>query len=172
MVKMYTTYQIDDYQWVIKCVQHLYQVHITTQSPQRREYFHQFSLSIEMLFKAIFILYAMSTFQFILFPLFVYVTRNELVLPLPMYIWRINEETTSGYIILTIMHIFLMVLCFVGLLAFDYILSVVIISSLMFAKLICWEMTEIDIDLQESATKWRISGRLRNILEMHRELFE
>lgn len=84
----------------------------------------------------------------------------------------VDENTTTGMTILICVQSLLAVGGVVGLLAFDYFVSVAIISSLMFAKLIKLEMDEIHIDLQEIDTKWRVNGRLRNILQMHQEMFQ
>lgn len=59
-----------------------------------------------------------------------------------------------------------------GFLAFDYYTSVLIISQLIFAKLIGLEIQEIDTDLQTRNSISRVNGRLRNILQMHQEVFE
>lgn len=161
-----------DFRWLARFLEHLYKAHITTKSPVRLKYFEKFARITEIFFQCLFILYISSVILFLVYPFFMFVTQNELIPLFPLYIPGIDEKTTSGYIILTMSHLYLLILCVMGLLSYDYFNSVVMISSLIFAKLIGWEMDEIHVDLQENATKWRVHGRLRNILQMHQEMFE
>lgn len=52
----------------------------------------------------------------------------------------------------------------------DYICSVSIISSLIFAELISLDMQQINMDLQENEAPLIIIARFRNIIQMHKEL--
>lgn len=63
-----------------------------------------------------------------------------------------------------------MIVFVIGILAADYICSVLIISSLIFAELISLDMQQINMDLQENEAPLIIIARFRNIIQMHKEL--
>lgn len=70
----------DDIQWIIETIQNLYRVHIKSKSPDRIEYFNKFALFTEILFLAMIIMYATVVVAFLLFPVFIYATTNEIIL--------------------------------------------------------------------------------------------
>ncbi|RYZ89169.1 MAG: hypothetical protein EOO68_25725 [Moraxellaceae bacterium] len=73
---------------------------------------------------------------------------------------------------MTILQAFIIITAVVGLLAADYFYAVAIISSLIFEKTMSWEMDQINIDVLEKNAKLLVSGRVRNMLQMHQENLE
>lgn len=84
----------------------------------------------------------------------------------------VDENTTFGFVILTTYHIFLISVASVGVAATDFFLALIIVSSLIFAKLLSLEMQQIHADLEEKDTMLAIKCRFRNILRMHKEMSE
>lgn len=55
LIKLYNVYaNTNKMKYVMRFLQHIYKVHITTKSPARREYFRKFALFIEILFKGMY----------------------------------------------------------------------------------------------------------------------
>lgn len=170
---MYHIRYTDDFNWIIRKIQNLYKVHITTKSPDRIAYFRNFALFTEVLFKLMIIAYSTCILAFFSIPIFVYLTTSELVPVLPLYLPIVDESTTVGYTILTIYHISCAILATIGFTAIDYFMAIVITSSLIFAKLISSDLQEMNIDLLENdAGLMAAKARFRNVLLMHQEMGE
>lgn len=105
-----------------------------------------------------------------MYPVFVYFTQNKIVPIIPLYVPIINEKTTVGFVILTIYHILLIFLASVA--ATDFFLALVIVSSIIFAKLISLELQQIHADFNENDTTLARKCRFRNILRMLKEMCE
>lgn len=158
--------------YVMRFLQQLYKVHITTKSHARKEYFERFSLFTEYFFKILMIPYYSADFLFFVYPIYVYYTQNELIPLIPLYVLGLDENTETGYIVLVFFQFHLIVMFVVGLFLADYFFAILIISSLIFEKRMSWEMEKINTDLQEKDTKLFVSGRLRNMLQIHQEAME
>lgn len=72
---------------------------------------------------------------------------------------------TNGY------QIVLLFLATVGVLACDSFMAIIIVSTLIFARLIKFDMDEMEEDLQKKDTILAVRCRFRNILLMHKEAF-
>lgn len=95
-MKASTLLQFKNLQWVTQFLLHIYKVHITTQSIERKKYFQQFSQFTELLFKALILMYAGSTCMFFVFPIYVYFSKKELIPMLPLFAPGLDEKTTIG----------------------------------------------------------------------------
>lgn len=169
---MYNIQYVDNIQWVIYFIRDIYKEHITTESVERAEYFRKFALFTEYFFKFLVLMYFSLIFVVLTYPGFMYFTQHELVPIMPLYIPGIDENTIIGYIIITIYHLTMITLASVGIAATDFFLAIVIISSLIFAKLIWLEMQQIHTDLDEKSSELSLKVHFRNILRMHKEMCE
>lgn len=172
LAKLQSLHLVEDIQWVLSSIRALYEVHITTESSERLQYFRTFARVTEYIFMFIAFFYVSTVMSILCMPIFVYFTQHEVTPIMPLYIPGIDEKTTIGYIILAIYHLHLNFLSLVGVFATDYFLIVVIVSSLIFAKLITLEIQQIHCELDEKCSTRTIRIRFRNILLMHRELDE
>lgn len=156
-----------DFCWTANFIRNMYKIHITTESPERVEYFKKCTLYTEYLFKGMTILYILSSFSFFIYPLYMYFFENEIVPILPIYLPGIDENTRNGFIILTTFQgsAFFMVLF--GLLGF--IIVIFVSSPLIFAKIIWFEVQQIHCDLKEDEPPIVIKYRFRNILLLHQQ---
>lgn len=110
----------DDIKFLAHFLQDLYKVHITTKSPERKEYFRKFALFYEILFMVLTILYISAVFIFIPFPIYEYYTHNKLVGIIPLYFPGIDEQTMVGYMILILFQALIMAFGVAGFLSCDY----------------------------------------------------
>lgn len=170
LVKLYHIRYVEDFQWLINFIQNLYKIHIKTKSKERLEYFQMFSVNTEILFKMILILYVLSTFTFLPYPIYMYLFKNEIVTMLPLHMPGVDETTFAGYISLSAYHFVSLFLATLGVCACDFFVAIMIVSTLIFAKIITLEMSHIDGDLEEKDSTSIVRGRFRNILLMHQEM--
>lgn len=171
LVKLFHIRYIDDLQGTIRSIQNLYKIHSKTKSIERIEYFEKFAFVTEVLFKGMTIVYISSTFTFYFYPVYMYLYENEIVPIIPLYLPAIDENQFTGYVILCVIHVTVLNLATFGVLACDFFIAIIIISTLIFAKLISLDFEQIDMDLMKNASPLRITGRFRNILLMHQEMF-
>lgn len=99
-----------------------------------------------------------------------YFFEHEVVPIIPVFVPFIDETQLTGYIILGVFHITLLVLGILGVLACDFFMAIIIISTLIFAKLTSMELEQIDIDQQIEDPEISIRGRFKNVLLMHQEM--
>lgn len=164
--------KVEDMNQVMLSLQDLYKTHITTESPERREYFRKFAFFLEILFKALVVVYISISVMFFLYPIFGYVIQNELVTFFPLYFPFVDEKSIPGYTFLIVLQGLTIILAVIGFFAFDYSLTVAIISTMIFGKLISTDLKQMDRDLQENDAALTARSRFRNVLLMHKEVFE
>lgn len=163
------TYE-DDLKWIIHFVSSLYKDNMKAKSPERIKFFDNFALATEILFKAMFAIYALSVFPFFAYPVYMYCFKNELVPILQLHFPFVDHSTPAGYIFLTIQQILAFFCCVVGLLAVDFFMTIIMMSTLIFAKLIAFEMEQICVDLQVRNSVRIVKVRFKNLILMHQEL--
>lgn len=170
MIKIYHIRYVDDLQWIIRFVQRLYKIHSTIKTKKRIEYFNNFAFATEMIFKVMSTLYLLSVFTFFPYPLYMYYFENEVVTMIPIYMPFVDEKTFTGYIIVSGYQITIFVIATLGVLACDSFMAIIIVSTLIFAKLIKFDMEQINDDLLEKDSTITVKARFRNILLMHQEM--
>lgn len=170
---MYNFRYAEDFKWVISFIQNLYQIHIKNESRERTIYLHNFAIFTEMLFKIMFVSFFLTCFTFILYPIYMYLIKRELVPIFPLYIPGINETTNTGFIVITIYHFMVLIGVGIGFSSFEILMAIIIINSLIFAKLISIELNHMNTDLnQGNSGMFYANWRLRNIIFMHLEMYE
>lgn len=77
----------------------------------------------------------LAVVMFFCTPVYVYFTENQLVPLIPQYV-PIDARTAVGYVILMAYHLIEFTLGMAGFIAFEFLLEIIIISSLMLGKLV------------------------------------
>lgn len=172
MVKIYHIRYADEMQWSFRSIQNFFEIHSKTKSPERVEYFSKFALVIEILFKVMTIVYTLTVFMFFPYPIYTYFYKNEVVPILPVILPFIDYSTPVGYIFLSVFQTLTSLFCTLGYLAFDYFVTVITLSSLIFAKLISLEIEQMCAELELKKSEMTTIGRFRNVLLMHKEMLE
>lgn len=171
--KMYNAKHAEDFHVTIHLIQDLYRINAKTESPDLAKYFEKFAVFTEVLFKLIMISFSSCSVTFLLYPFYIYFLKGELMPLMPLYLPGIDETTIIGYIILNCYLFLCAMFSIIGLGALEFLLAIIIISSLIFAKLISRELQQINIDLQEDDSTMLVAkGRFKNILLMHQEMGE
>lgn len=155
--------------------QHLYRIHVKTKIPDRIEYFNKFSLFTEILFKLMAFIYASGTSTLFLYPLYMYFVMGELVPSVACYLPFVNEKTISGYTITMIYQITCFICALIGFSAHEFFISITMINSLMFSKLIGADLEQLNLHLDDDKSivnTLRRFGYFRNILMMYQDMDE
>ena len=173
MLKLYTFRYVDEYEWLINSVRDLFKLHNKSESRDRLEIFRKFSLFTEILFKFTIGLYIIGALVLFVFTFHVYLTTGEMIPIVPIFIPGIDATTSLGYTIHTIFHIVLIAFVVFGFASIDFLIAILITSSLIFSKLIAIDLKQINTDLSgKNAKMINAIGRFRNVLLMHREMGE
>lgn len=172
IVKLYHIRYVEDLQWIIRFIQNLYEIHTKTKSPERKEYFNNFAMATELLFKVITTLYILSVFTFFPYPIYMYLFKHEVVTIIPLYLPLVDDKTFIGYVFLCSFQVLMFFWATLGVLACDFFMAIIIISTLIFSKLISLDLQQLEIDFQIDNSDITVKGRFRNILLMHQEMIK
>lgn len=163
----------EDFYWIISLIQDLYKINTKTNSIERVAYFQKFALFTEMLFKAMISSFAISCFIFLLYPIYIYMFTGQLIPIAPLYLPGVDVNSIIGYTITSCYHIALFVVAIIGFSSLEFFVAIIIISSLIFAKLISIDLMQINKDLNDEETESiMIKGRLLNVFLMHQKMNE
>lgn len=172
LIKVYHIRYVDDLQWMLRFVQYMYKIHVKTESAERLRYFNNFAWVTEYLFIVMSTSYLLSVFTFFPYPVYVYLFQGEVVTIVPVYLPYLDHTQFADYCILSSFHISLIVFGTLGILACDFFMAVIIVSTLIFAKLISLELEQVNCDCEQKHGESIVKGRLRNILLMHQEMIK
>lgn len=150
----------------------LYKIHIINESQERVEYFRLFAFITECLFKFMITVYMLTGFLFFPYPLYMYYVKGEVIPLMDLYIPGIDETTFIGYIALAVSHIMYIFLGTFGISACDFVMVMLMISPLIFSKLISLDLQQVNVDLKEKVSTVFVRSRFRNIILMHQEFEE
>lgn len=170
---MYHIRYASDLVWMITSIQKLYKVHVNTESKMRADFLRKCAFVTEIGFKLMFGTYTLAIFAFFMLPIIVYVFTGELLPIAPIYMPGIDENTVTGYCTLLVAHTSIFFVAVIGFIATEFLLAVVIMSTMVFGKLIAADMQLINDDLEQAKPNvWHARLRLRNVLLMHQEMCE
>lgn len=171
--KLYHIRYASDLVWMITSIQKLYEVHTNTEFRTRAKFMHQCAFVTEIVFKLMCSLYIMAIFAFFMLPAVVYVFTGELIPIAPIFIPGIDENTVTGYVLLAVFHTSIFLVADFGFIATEFFLAIVIMSTMMFGKLIAADMQLINDDLEQAEPNiLHARLRLKNVLRMHQEMCE
>lgn len=135
--------------------------------------FTRFAFLTEIIFKFGTFLYFVSGIAFLVYPLYMYFFKGELVTINPSYLPGIDETTVKGYIMITIYHIVLLSVAVVGATASDCLFTMLIANTPVLSLLIEMEVEQLNDALaSENTDKLLVKSKFRNMLFMHREMTE
>lgn len=174
LAKVYTLLNAGDFQWTTSCIQKLYQIHVKTESKDRRDFFEFFSFVTEYSFKLLMTCYTLSYMVIMLYPAFIYFIVGKRELFIPLYIPGIDAETPIGYSFTLFYHFVLFSFSLAGWGGYDYLVGIIIISSPIFSKLITSDLNQMNVELSTDDRFERFNAicRFRNILLMQLEMKE
>lgn len=157
--------------WMIYYLHDIYKVNATTKNRRRAAIFDRFAYYTEVIFMCGIILYFLSALFYFLYPIYMYLIERKVVELIPTYFPGIDENTTSGFIMLSCYHGILMVAASIGISCSDLLFTMLIANTPIMANLIEMEVEQLN-DYLEVKQSDMIKLKLRNILLMHREMTE
>lgn len=172
-MKIYSVKYHADLLGLINYLDGVYKVNTSSKDKKRLAYFTSYSNYTEIVFKCGTFMYFLSVLSYFLNPMYMYLFHGEIVTLLPTYSPGIDEKTVNGFIVLTCYHIIVLVLAFIASTASDFLFTMLIINTPILAILFGLEvekLNEILVDTPNDSAM--IKFKLRNILLMHRGLFE
>lgn len=173
LMKLLNSRYAKDFYWTISLIQDIYTCHSKTKSREISEYFEKFASFTELLFKLMLGGFGISPFAFILYPVYMYFVNDELITIIPLYLPGIDETTVVGFIILNLYLLLISIIGSICLSALEFLMAIIIISSLIFAKIVSSELQQINTDLQDDdCGMLAMIGRFRNIFLMHQQMGE
>lgn len=158
---------------MITSIQKLYKVHINTEYRTRLEFLNKCAFITEIVFQLMCSTYILAILAFFMLPIVVYVFTGELIPIAPIYFPGIDENTVIGYVLLLFYHTSCFIVADFGFIATEFLLAIVIMSTMLFGKLIAADMQLINDDLEQAKPNiLHARLRLKNVLMMHQEMCE
>lgn len=99
-----------------------------------------------------------------------YYFKHERVVIVEIYAYGVDESTTTGYCVITLFHILVLILATAGMGATDIFYTALIINVPIMGRLIEDDirvLNQVLIETPNKTSEWK--SRFRNILLMHRE---
>lgn len=110
---------------------------------------------------------------YLLNPLYSHFWHDEIVPLMAIYMPFIDENTTKGFIGLTIMQLVFLVLAVIASAGVDFLFIILIFNMIFFARIFADNVNELNDTVREEKVDHDvIKGKLLNILLIHREIFE
>lgn len=139
----------------------------------RQMLIHKHAFITELVFKAGCVLYVFAGGFYLLEPTYSFIFLNKLVPPCPVFFPYVDENTTVGYITLLCIHLVYICLAVIASACTDFMFIMIIINIPVLSNILSDEVREINESLKdEEIDMLQVKGRFRNILYMHRELWE
>lgn len=139
----------------------------------RQEMLERHLTFTELLFKGGVFFYTISTFGYFLYPLYHYHTFNEVIPLVPSYLPGVDENTQTGFIILTIFHLFIIIFGLFGSACIDFNFMMIIVNVPVLANILKDNISEQnEMLIKKKTMPVMIKAKLRNIFLLHREITE
>lgn len=117
--------------------------------------------------------FVLTNIIFLFYSVYMCFALDEFVPIFPIFVPYIDEKTSLGFAILCIYHITCLIVAVMGFSGQEFFTTIIIISSLIFSKLISLDLKQINMDLQEDGAEMlQVKGRLRNVFLMHQNVDE
>lgn len=151
----------------------IYAVNSRDSSRSRQKLMQKFATFSEVIIFSGFALFAGAVLIYQLSPIYSYFIENELIPMFPLYFPLIDETTTSGFVILTIIHLLIQISAMSGTAAVDFMFTALFINILLLSFIFSDNIRELNDILNEKKVNSKlVRAKLRNILFMHREIRE
>lgn len=152
-----------------------YKMNAKNPSRKRQNLLKTFVFFTEVALKGGFFMYSIAAGFYFLEPFYKFFFKHEVIPFLPIFFPFVDETTTIGYIILTLIHLTYMVCAVLGSLCTDFLFIMVIVNIPVLSNIFADEVHELNKSLEDEEEEvdiLQVKGRFRNILFMHREIFE
>lgn len=151
-------------------IDQLFKLNLKTRLIARQNLFQRFANYTFYLVLLGIVIYSLSILPYLVYPVAIYYIEGKLVPIVPIFIPGIDEETVSGFLILSAIHIFIIFAAAFGMASVDIFYAILLVNVPIMARLIEIECTDLNNMLREKSNNsilWK--HRFKNILIMHLE---
>lgn len=152
-----------------------YKMNAKHKSPKRQQLLQTHAFFTEVLQKGGLFLYFFAGLFYFVEPTYMFLFRNKIIPVFPVFFPYVDETTSSGYIILTMIHIVYLVTAVLGSAVTDFTFIMIIVNIPVLSNIFTDEVNELNKSLEdkeEEVDVLQVKGRFRNILFMYRKIFE
>lgn len=151
----------------------IYAANIKDIGRERSLILRKFSTASEILLKCGVVVYLLAGCFYLLNPIYLYYTKNEIVPLLPLYMPFIDESTKSGFILLSAIHLGFLFIAVVASACTDLWFAMVAVNFFVPANIFSENVRELNVILTQDKVDIQLTkAKLLNILLIHREICE
>lgn len=173
LIKIYSVRYQNEILGMINKIVDIYKQNSNTKAYKRYRMCRRFTLYTEYIFKIGMVLYFVSISTFYLYPLYVYVTENEVAMIVDLYLPGVDESTIAGLVTHIIFHIILTTAAFMGSTSSDFLFTMIIINVPLMANILSENIDELnEIVRVEKHDRHHAKMKFRNILLIHKDITE
>lgn len=151
----------------------IFRVNGNVTAHNRQEILDRYLIFTEYLFKVGINFYFLASFGYFIYPIYKYKKYNEIIPILPCYLPFVDENTSTGFTILTTYHLNVIILGALGTACSDFSFTMVIVNVPVLGKIFGDNIIDLnDISKQTKPNLLMQKTRLLNIFLQHREITE
>lgn len=140
---------------------------------QRRQLMYKFSIFTEMAFFIACVTYSLAGLFYFINPIYTFFWHDKFIPLLSVYIPFIDENTTSGFILLFLIHVVYIALSVIGSVSTDFLFFMMILNVPLLSIIFGDQVREFnDILRGKQVNEQMIKEKLKGILLMHRYIWE
>lgn len=173
MIRMYSVRYGPMMVMIMDKIIDIYAVNANTTSTTRATLLKNCATLSELVLKGGFVVYCCVGLFYLINPFYSYYVRNELVPMLPLY-WPIYDETTTiGFSMLFTNQLIITSLTVIGIGSVDLLFIAMFVNVPVLSTIFRDNIKDLNNILrEEKVNELQAKAKLRNILLMHREIWE
>lgn len=170
MMKIYSVKYADIIVGLVDKLVEIFKANSNVMEHERQKLLARHLMFTEYFFKIAFAIYFITCIIFSVFPIVSYIVLGEMVIIDTLYLPGIDENSLTGYIILSIFHLNCVWFSALGSSGVDFIFSILILNVPVIANIIGDNIRDLNELLNEMRPKLvMIKAKLRNILIQYYE---
>lgn len=151
----------------------IYEVNSKNASTKRAKLIQKYAIITELVLKGGFVLYCLGGGIYLLNPFYSYFWQNRVIPLLPVYMPFVDENTKTGFITLSALHISLIILTILGSACVDFMFIMLIVNMPVLSTICGDNVRELNDILNGKKVNLTLANaKLKNIFLIHSEIFE
>lgn len=171
IMKIYSVKYADHIVELVNKLVDIYRVNSEVNNYGRQEMLDRYLMITAYLFKVGLTLYTLATFGYFINPLYQYIVNNEMIPFIFSYFPFVDETTTTGFTIITILHLQQLIEGLLGTACTDFSFTMIIVNVPVLSNIFCDGIKDLNALLKDKRPKLvMIKVRLLNTILQHREI--